>query len=181
RENTLVLFCIDNGWIQPTVEEKNKSPFGAPRGKFCPYEMGIRTPLLLRWPGRTRAGRYNDLVTTVDVAPTVLRACGVKVPPPMTGLSLLDAAAGKGRLPREAVFGEIYRHAATNLAKHRLGMTYRWGREGDWKLILPADGKNVELFHVARDPHEKTNLAKAEPDRVKHLTARIEKWWAARD
>src|SRR5262249_29121469 len=124
RDNTLVVFCIDNGWVQPTVEEKNKSPFGRARGKFTPYEMGIRTPLLLRWPGHTRAARYNDLVTTVDVAPTILRACGVEVPRPMTGLSLLDAAAGKGRLPRSAVFGELYRHAARDLGKHRLDMTF---------------------------------------------------------
>jgi uncharacterized sulfatase len=179
RDNTLVVFCIDNGWVQPTVEEKNKSPFGGARGKFTPYEMGIRTPLLLRWPGHTRAGRYNDLVTTVDVAPTVLRACGVEVPRQMTGLSLLDAAAGKGRLPRTAVFGDLYRHAARDLGKHRLDMTYRWVREGDWKLILPADGKRVELYNLARDPHEKNNLAKAEPERVQRLTRLIEKWWAA--
>ena len=178
RDNTLVVFCIDNGWIQPTTQEKNKGPFGAPRGKFSPYEMGIRTPLLLRWPGHTRAARYHDLVSTVDVAPTVLRACGVEVPKPMLGLSLLDVAAGKGRLKRTAVFGDIYRHSARDLGKHRLDMTYRWVREGDWKLILPADGKRSELYDLARDPHEKNNLAKAEPERVQRLTRLIDKWWA---
>src|SRR5262249_6997168 len=127
-----------------------------------------------------RAGRYNDLVSTVDVAPTILRACGVEVPRPMRGLSLLDAAAGKGRLKRTAVFGEIYRHAARDLGKHRLDMTYRWVREGGWKLILPADGSRPELYNLARDPHEKNNLAKAHPERVKQLTRLIERWGAPR-
>ena len=68
----------------------------APKSKLSPYDGGLRTPVLLRWPGQTKPGEYDDLVSTIDLAPTILTACGVKAPPAMPGLSLLDAAAGKG-------------------------------------------------------------------------------------
>jgi arylsulfatase A-like enzyme len=178
--DTLVVFCIDNGWVQPTEEEKKRSPFGGPRGKRSPYEMGIRTPVILRLPGRTRAGRYDDLVSTVDLAPTILRACGQKPPAEMQGLDLMPRASGGAALKRDAVFGDIYVHSATNLKMPRLDMTHRWARVGDWKLILPADNKDIELFDLARDPHEKNNLAKQHPERVRELTKRIEAWWAER-
>jgi uncharacterized sulfatase len=178
-DDTLVVFVVDNGWVTPTAKEDQKSPFGAPRGKNSPYEMGIRTPILLRWPGHTAAGRYRDLVTTVDLAPTILTACNVKVPARMLGLNLLDVAAGKAKLKRTAVFGEIYRHTATQLGKHKLDMLWRWMREGDWKLIVPADPKqSPELYNLGKDPHERTNVAAKHADRVKMMTKQIEAWWA---
>lgn len=175
-ENTLVVFVIDNGWIQPPNMKENKGPFGAERGKRSPYDMGIRTPVLLKWPGHTRAGRYDDLVSTIDLAPTILQACGVKVPERMTGLSLLDAAAGKGRLKRDAVFGEIYVHSATKLGHPELDVTHRWVRAGDWKLIDFLREKRVEMFQLADDPHERTNLAEKRADQLRMLQQRIRDW-----
>jgi arylsulfatase A-like enzyme len=179
-ENTLVVFVIDNGWINPTAKEDQKSPFGAERGKQSPYDMGIRTPILLRWPGNTRAGRYNDLVITIDLAPTILRAAGVKVPARMQGLSLLDAASGKGRLNRTTIFGEIYTHTASKVGQPKLDVTHRWTREGDWKLIQRLREKNAELFNLAKDPYERTNLATKNGDRVRQLQKAIEQWVADR-
>jgi len=103
------------------------------------------------WPGRTKPGRYNDLVTTVDLVPTMLTAGNVKVPQRMLGLNLLDVAQGKGQLKRTAVFGEIYRHTATEAGQPRLDVLWRWMRTGDWKLILPSDPKaEVELYDWPR-------------------------------
>jgi uncharacterized sulfatase len=176
--DTLVTFNVDNGWITPTAAEDKKSPFGAARGKQSPYDMGVRTPILLRWPGHTKPGRYNDLVATIDLAPTILTACNLKPPARMLGLNLLKVAAGKGNLKRTAVFGELYRHTATQVAKYKLDVIYRWMREGDWKLILPVDPKQeAELYNLAKDPHERDNLAKKHPDRVKTMTKQIETWW----
>jgi arylsulfatase A-like enzyme len=175
-DNTLVVFVIDNGWITPTAQQDQKSPFGSERGKRSPYEMGIRTPIMLRWPGRTRAGRYNDLTLTIDLAPTIMTACGVKAPGEMQGLNLLDVAAGKGRLNRNAVFGEIYVHTASMLGRPDLDVTHRWVREGDWKLIQPTRDKRPELFNLASDPHERTNLAEKQPERVRRLQDLIARW-----
>lgn len=181
RDNTLVIFCIDNGWIQPRVgEEKKRSPFGGERGKRSPYDGGIRTPVLIRWPGRTKQGTYSDLVSTIDFAPTILSACGVKVPAPLHGMSLLDPAAGRGRLKRDAIFGEIYVHTATKLGAPDLDVTHRWVRSRDWKLIVFIKERTAELFNIARDPHEKNNLAVKEAERVKHLRGLIEAWVSGR-
>src|SRR5262249_27825911 len=142
----------------------------APKSKLSPYDGGVRTPILLRWPGRTKAGRYDDLVSTIDLVPTILTACGLKPPKEMPGLSLLDVAAGKGRLKRDAVFGEIYLHTAVNLDKPALNLTHRWVRQGDWKLIQPEDPKaGPELYNLAKDPFETKNLAANEAERVKQL------------
>lgn len=176
-DNTFIVFCNDNGWVQPVGKEDDKGPFGAERGKRSPYDMGIRTPFLLKLPGVTRAGRHDDLVSTVDVAPTILRACNADVPREMQGLSLLDVARGKGRLDRNAVFGEIYTHTASKLGAPNLDVTHRWVRQGDWKLIQHLTGKrNVELFDLARDPQERTNQAEKQAGRVKDLREQIDLW-----
>jgi uncharacterized sulfatase len=179
-DNTLVAFIIDNGWIQLPASEERQPAFGGERGKRSPYDMGIRTPILLRWPGHTRAGRYEDLALSIDLAPTILRACNVQVPESMQGQSLLDAAAGRGRLRREAIFGEIYEHTASRVGRPDLDVTHRWVRAGDWKLILPLRMGMAELYDVAHDPHERTDLAGREPERVRQLRGLIEGWVARR-
>jgi uncharacterized sulfatase len=181
RDNTLVLFVVDNGWIQETGAVRTTRGWFAPKSKLSPYDGGVRTPVLIRWPGHTRAGRYPDLVSTIDIVPTILRACGLTPPAELPGLSLLDVAAGKGRLPRDAVFGEIYLHTAVDLEKPALNLTHRWVRQGDWKLIV-TEGKppTFELYHVANDPKEEKTLAAAQPDRVAGLQRVLDAWWQGR-
>jgi arylsulfatase A-like enzyme len=175
---TLVLFVVDNGWVQAEGPPKQGDQF-ATRSKNTPYDMGVRTPVILRWPGVVKPEKHADLVSTVDLAPTVLTACGVKVPPAMSGVSLLDAAEGKGPLKRSAVFGEIYLHTAKRLDNPANNLTHRWVHEGDWKLIVPVNAKDgsAELFNLADDPQEKQNLAARKPDMVKHLKDLLEKSW----
>ncbi len=176
--DTLVVFVVDNGWMQPTSNDPQglRSPFGGARGKRSPYDGGVRTPIMLRWPNHTRAGRYEDLVSSIDLAPTILSAANVMVPRQMPGLNLLNVASGRGNLDRNIVFGEIYTHDCGELGQPRMDVRFRWCREGDWKLILPTEG-NPELYNLSRDPHERTNLAQQEPDRVQQLRQRITTWW----
>ncbi|MFN4258727.1 MAG: sulfatase [Gemmataceae bacterium] len=181
RDNTLVIFVVDNGWIQETGEVRTTRGWFAPKSKLSPYDGGLRTPILLRWPGHTKAGRYNDLVSTIDLAPTILTACNVPVPKEMPGMSLLGVAEGKGPLNRHAVFGDIYVHTAKVLDKPALNLTHRWVREGDWKLISFEDEKKAELYNLANDPHEEKNLVADHPDKVAHLKKLIDQWWNVRD
>jgi arylsulfatase A-like enzyme len=176
RDNTLLVFVVDNGWIQNTgPRQPGRAPF-APKSKLSPYDGGVRTPILLRWPGHTVAGRYDDLVSTIDLAPTILTACGVEPPEPMRGLSLLDAAAGNGRLPRTFVRGEIYVHTCVDLEKTLLNLTHRWARQGDWKLIAPVDaGEPRELYNLRRDPTETRNLIDENPAEARQLASLLEK------
>ena len=177
RKNLLVLFVVDNGWVQSVGPPKKGDRFET-RSKNTPYDTGVRTPVIVSWDGHTRAGKYPDLVSTVDLAPTVLTACGAGVPAALSGASLLDTAAGKGPLSRDAVFGEIYVHTAVKLDDPRANLTHRWVRIGDWKLIVPVkEGGTVELFNLADDPHEKANLAADKREVVDRLRKRLDEAW----
>jgi uncharacterized sulfatase len=177
RKNLLVLFVVDNGWVQSLGPPKKGDQFQT-RSKNTPYDAGVRTPVIVHWPGHTRAGKYADLVSTVDLAPTVLAAVGAKAPATMSGVSLLDVAAGTGSLKRDAVFGEIYVHTAIKVDDPRANLTHRWVRSGAWKLIVPVkEGEAIELYNLADDPHEKSNLAGRKPEVVQNLRARLDEFW----
>ncbi len=178
-ENTLVLFCIDNGWIQYASDQKVPRPSqGAPRGKNTPYDMGVRTPIIVKWPGRIKPGRHQELAFTLDLASTILPAVGLRTPATMQGVNLVDYAAGRVR-PRERVQGEIYTHDCVELGRPALSVTHRWMREGDWKIVTHvAEKRDVELFNLARDPHERENVAAKNADRLRQLQRSLDAWVA---
>jgi arylsulfatase A-like enzyme len=111
-DNTLVVATGDNGW-----------PF--PRAKANLYDTGTRQPFAVRWPARVRAGRVlDDFVSLTDLAPTFLEAAGVRIPPEMTGRSLLGLLEGTVKPGmRQAVFVERERHA--NVRRGDLGYPAR--------------------------------------------------------
>lgn len=181
NENTLVVYVTDNGWIQKTPESDLpdgwRAPY-APRSKRSPHEGGVRTPILLRWPGRIEPRRYETLVSSIDLAPTILNAAYVDVPDDLPGLNLLDVIEAEGRTDRETIFGEIFEHDIPDIDDPAAGLMYRWCRHGDWKLIVPADpNQATELYDLARDPHETRNLAAEDPDRVVNLRRKLNAWW----
>jgi uncharacterized sulfatase len=176
RKNLLILFVVDNGWVQ-SVGPPMKGDQFATRSKNTPYDAGVRSPVIVHWDGKTKAGKHADLVSTVDLAPTLLSASGVDIPKNMSGVSLLDTATGKGRLKRDAVFGEIYVHTAVKIEDPRANLTHRWIRERDWKLIVPVKEGKAELFNLADDPQEKTNVAETNAEVVTRLNKRLEEAW----
>jgi uncharacterized sulfatase len=99
----------------------------------------------------------------------------------MQGVNLEDTAALSRR---DAIFGEIFLHNAVDIHDPASSLMYRWRIEGRWKLIVPdpvnAPDSGVELYDVIADPHENTNVAASEPDRVARMRARINAWWPAR-
>ena len=87
-KNTVVFIWTDHGPM--------------PRGKRWPYDSGIRSPLIVRWPGVLEPGAVSDrLVSTVDLGPTVLSICGVELPYHLQGQPFLGA---KATSPRQYVF-----------------------------------------------------------------------------
>jgi uncharacterized sulfatase len=180
-ERTLVVFLVDNGW----APRRDDVPRAAPRTKNSPFEGGVRTPLLLHWPGRVRPGRREDLVSTIDVFPTLLEAAGRPPRPELPGVSLWPAATGEASVPRDAVMGAIYLHTARAVQPPAVNLLYRWIRQGAYKLIVPAQGtaapaeRDPQLFDLSADPAERRNLA-ARPShraRLKTLRARLDAWW----
>ncbi len=170
-ENTLVVYLTDNGWIQNA-----ESPQFAPRSKRSPYEGGIRTPIMLRWPGRLKPRRDDlALVSSLNIAPTILAACGLSPTKDMSGQSLLDVAAGSTG-GRDTLQGEIFEHDIPDIDRAEPGLVYRWCIQGDWKLIQSADGKRRELYNLKADPREEKDLATVEPERVQQLAALLKPW-----
>jgi arylsulfatase A-like enzyme/predicted neuraminidase len=181
RDNTVVMFVVDNGWIQETGTVRTTRGWFAPKSKLSPYDGGLRFPLMICWPGKIRPGRSESLVSSIDVVPTLLAAAQVEAPPELPGVNLLTEATTGQPLNRTAVFGEIFEHTSSNLEQPALDLTHRWVREHNWKLILFEEpGHGPELYNLQDDPHEERNLALREPQRVETLTKAIDTWWAGR-
>jgi len=182
RENTLVLFAVDNGWIQRAKREEGERWY-APRSKRSPYDKGLRTPIMVRWPGHVEPGRREALASTTDLFPTILKAIGRPVPPELPGESLL-ALAEEETKHHEAVYGETFTHDVVDLSRPAASLKYRWMRRGDWKLIVPAedgpvaDTARAKLFNVAEDPGETTNRLADRPGIARRLREMLDAWWA---
>ena len=189
RENTVVLYAVDNGWIQAVGDQK----MAQTRAKMSPYDVGMRTPIMIRWPGVIQPGRDDQtLVSTIDLAPTMLRAAGIEPASDLPGFDLRDRAALANR---DVLFGELFAHTAVDLHDPVVNLKYRYAvREDGWKLILPyTPNREVvlmisgdtsewmrfepELYNVLQDPHEQHNLAEEHPAVVNELRAAIEDWW----
>ncbi|MGH9840434.1 MAG: sulfatase family protein [Blastocatellia bacterium] len=157
RDDTVVIFTADHGNM---LGERNRM------FKGVMYESSARVPLLFRAPGRIPAGRVNDAVfDNSTLMPTLLELAGLPVPSGVQGKSLAPLMRGNGPAP-EAAFAYL---------------SDKMVRQGDWKLIVPLarsrSGKS-ELYNVARDPDEQTNLyGKPEAANVQQkLTALMESW-----
>jgi uncharacterized sulfatase len=194
EDDTMVLYVCDNGWTQ---DDAVANRF-APRSKTTHYEGGIRTPLMVSWPGHIAPRRDETTpVSAFDLAPTILSACGMAPTEAMPGVDLRDHDALRAR---EAVCGAEYMHTAADNDDPRANLLYLWTVAGEWKLAVPAgirpseetierfnasgvphvhypEDREVELFNVADDPHETTNLAPDQPGRVRALFRHIESWW----
>jgi arylsulfatase A-like enzyme len=177
KENTLVVFLVDNGWIQETGDVRTTRGWFAPKSKLSPYDGGLRTPVLLRWPGIIEPAVYQDLASTVDIAPTILAAAG-HPPENMGGVNLLDLVREQIPLAREEIFGEIFEHTAKNLEIPAVNLTHLWIRKGVWKLITFVETPDqFELYNLERDPYEEKNLADEEPEMVRELVRRLDELW----
>ena len=172
-ENTIVIYLHDNGWIQSET-----SGGYAAKSKRSQYDGGLRTPILIKWPGHVKPGASDQLASSIDLAPTILAAAGLKPAKDMEGIDLLDP---HWVASRDTIFGEIFEHNAVDIAKPSANLDYRWVIHGTWKLIVPhapnvKNGK-VELYDLSKDPIEKTNLAATHPEKVKELTKKLDAWW----
>jgi arylsulfatase A-like enzyme len=149
-DNTLVLFIGDNG----------ASQF---RGKGTLFEFGIRVPLLVRWPGKLKAGQATDtLISNEDIAPTLLEAAGLTPPKDMTGRSFHRLLVGAPYAAREFVFSERGAHgsglptqsAAFDLGRVVVGPRHKLIYNALWQIpYTPVDfagdafWKELTLLH----------------------------------
>ena len=176
--DTIVIYVTDNGWIQRADNGRY-----APRSKRSQYDGGLRTPIMLRWPGKIKPEERQELANSIDLAPTILKACGFNPTEKMLGIDLLDDEALS---ERKFTYGACYLHNAVDIHTPTANLTYRWLIHGDWKIILPNEvnvttrskekgtGK-IELYNLTKDPLEKNNLAESKHSIVKRLTRQLDK------
>jgi uncharacterized sulfatase len=175
-ENTIVVYVSDNGWVQGPRADTHSL-----RSKRTPFDAGIRTPMMIRWPGKVTRRKSERLASSLDILPTLLAAAGIARPTDLPGIDLLnDRAAGA----RKALFGATFTHDAVDIRNPAANVLSRWVIEGDWKLILPFPGREGEdvpnhplLYNLAADPEERANLAEKEPIHVQRLRRRVDAWW----
>jgi len=185
RDNTLVVFLSDNGGTINTYS--NNTPL---RGfKYMFGEGGVRIPMIASWPSQLPAGQTrDDLVSAMDVMPTVLELANLARPDNLDGRSLAGSL-------RDPLFANGHDHLCWSDGKKQ----ETWSvRQGAWKLIqssgwnhsayqLNADNiaeptdsisypKGLLLYHLDEDIGETTDLAARHPDRVTAMSALYETW-----
>jgi uncharacterized sulfatase len=178
KENTVIIYLADNGW---NAEQGTKGQ----RAKLSPYERGIRTPIMIRWPNKVSPEMDNETLAHVtDVSKTILKITGAKDPGDLPGLNLMDRKAMKNR---RTVFVEAYTHDMADLSKPSKSLFANVVIDGWWKLLIPGPAtpnrsfatapEGIELYNLKTDPYETKNIAKQHPEVVEQLKAlQTEQW-----
>lgn len=185
RENTLVVYLADNGWIQNPEQNGFIWP-----SKQSPYDMGIRTPIIYKWTDHVSPEMdTTTFVSALDIVPTVLNVLDIEPDREMPGINVLDREA---RNKREVVFSEDYNHDIADIHNPTESLEHHVVIKSPWKLILPKEeGQQVniepnvrtidmieeaELYHILNDPYESNNLAAENPEVVRRMKQLIEDW-----
>lgn len=179
-DNTIIVYICDNGW----------GSLGKGSVKASPYELGVRTPIMIKWAGKVSPHTDDEhLASNIDLMPTVLAACGLDVPAELPGISLLDHTAVS---KRKNLFLETFTHDMLDVDQPEAGLRARSYVDREWKLTLwqnphpsldvkvwqmDAPAETVELFNLKDDPMERNNLADQNPEKVSELTKQLNAWW----
>jgi arylsulfatase A len=160
ERNTIVIFASDygphlEGGADPDYFDSNGNLKGYKRDM---YEGGIRTPMLVRWPGKVKAGSKSDHISAFwDVMPTLAEISGAKIPDGVDGLSFLPALLGTVQEQHEYLYWEFHEQGGKTAA-----------RMGKWKAVkLKIDEVpqgNTELYDLSQDPGESKNVALSNPE-----------------
>jgi arylsulfatase A-like enzyme len=176
--NTVVIFTSDNGALPTFGGDRS----GGLRGsKLSLYEGGIREPFIVRWPGRTPAGRVDNesVLHAMDLFPTFCTLAAASLPQGVVfdGQDVTAAMVGKTVSRTAPLFWEYGRNEkffaypkgadrSPNLA----------ARDGPWKLLVNADGSGVELYDLGGNVRETNNVAAAHPDITRRLVQQTLAW-----
>ena len=168
-DDTIFIFTTDNG----TASGAKVFNAGMRDGKGSPYEGGHRVPFFVHWPagGLTKQHDVNELTHAVDVVPTLLEMTGVKKPEVVKfdGVSIADLLHPTKDVdwPKRFVISDSQRVRDPIKWRSSSVMT------GKYRLV-----NRKELYNVATDPGQKSNIADKHPEVVAEMREFYERWWA---
>jgi arylsulfatase A-like enzyme len=179
RDNTLILVCSDNG---PEPGAGSGGPFRGAKTRL--YEAGIRSPLVVWGPGLVAVGQrgaHNEasVFAAFDLVPSLLKLAGVAAPPNVAfdGEDVSGVLIGASQASRRApIFWRRppdRKSSPPALPNPQPDLAVR---EGPFKLLCNYDGSRPELYDLASDRRETTNLAAQHPSLVKRLTSAVLAW-----
>jgi arylsulfatase A len=165
---TLVVFTSDNGpWLMFGEHGGSAGPLR--EGKGSTWEGGMRVPGIAWWPGTVPAGvATQELVCQMDLFNTAVALAGGKVPDdrPIDGVDVTPVLTGKGKSARQTMF--FYRDEQLYAVRHGPYKAHFVTRAGYGKED-PVKHDPPLLYHLGRDPGEKTDVAKAHPEVVAEI------------
>jgi len=167
-EKTIVFFCSDNG---PHNEGGHDAEFFNSNGNYRGikrdlWDGGIRTPFIVKWPGKIKPQSYSDHIAALwDVLPTFCDIAGIKKPVDIDGISFFPTLIGKNQLEKhDYLYWEFYEQGGKQAILKGDYKALRFNvREGNEKLVF-------ELYNIKEDPEEKNNIADKHPELVKEFT-----------
>lgn len=177
RDNTLIVFCSDNG------PEKGAGRAGPFRGcKTMLYEGGVRSPLIVWGPGlidREKAGAVNtkSVMAAIDLAPSLLEVAQVEASEGVQfdGQELSDSLLGRSEQSREGML--FFRRPPDRNSFYGVDdLPDLAVRRGRWKLLCEYDGLDAELYDLDKDPGETRDVAAEHPAIVSKLRDAVVQW-----
>jgi arylsulfatase A len=160
ENNTIVIFASDNG---PHLEGGADPDYFDSNGKLKGYkrdlyEGGIRTPMIVKWPGTVKPGTVNDHISAFwDVMPTLCEITGIYAPEGIDGISFLPTLTGKTQKQHDYLYWEFHEQGGKQAV-----------RMGNWKAVklnVDMEGEfTAELYDLSVDPGETKNIVSARPD-----------------
>ena len=170
--DTFVVFTSDNGpFTGDNNEITSTKPLKDAKGYLA--DGGIRVPLIIRWPGKVKAGTTSDEpVITMDFVPTFLDLAGKSYEPKQfDGESLLPHLTQKAKLKRQSIYFHFPHYAF-----HRDNKMGSIIRKGDYKLIKYYNGDKPVLYNLRKDIGESTDLSTQEPMKTRELLGDLNNW-----
>jgi len=165
RENTFVFFYSDNGAFMLTgrgLEVSSNAPFR--NGGVTCWEGGVRVAAMARWPGTIVPGStIHEPLWSPDLMIAAATLAGAKLPDArLDGHNPLPVLSGEAESPHRSLYFSFRKHCAL--------------RMGDWKLIRTGPQEHWQLFHLATDVGETTDLASQYPQKKAALLAELSRW-----
>lgn len=179
-ENTIIVFTSDNG----PAPDFNALRSARLRGtKNSLYEGGIRMPFIVKFPKRIAPGCVNDktVLCAVDLYPSLCSMAGIKLEPGYAGdgEDLSKAILGKREtIRKDVLMWDFGRNKFFRFPQDKYDRSPHLAiRSGKWKLLINADGSNLQLYNMAVDKYEINNVAAENPEISETLRKKVCQWY----